>query len=187
MLKSVKDNFNTYSEIKKEYDDLEKAKSSGRYSPQYINDTIRPKQFKIHLQLNELQGKANSEVKKLVEEMRTYLRGLDALNPDEITDDIKLLNCGIPLKKNDIQAILERNKGNRTMTQLALRYCKENGMDDVKIYYQPAEEQMRGYEGAASAAGVVIKWYDNPRGFESMYSQCLGEGSDMYNHYMSEE
>lgn len=178
LTEGVNSNFAEYQSKKTEYDKLTQDKKSGEYTADYIAKEITPKQYALKQAMDSIQKKASNDVKELTEEMRIHLRGLDALNPNEITDDVKILNSGVKLTKNDLQSIIDKNPTNRTMTQLALRYASENNID-MGLTYNNAESEMKTYESIEQVANVVIKWFDNASGFNSMNTRLLGDASDI--------
>lgn len=175
----ITDNYNEYNAMQTEYNKLDQDKKSGEYTAEYIAKNITPKQFELKRGMEKIQSKAYSDVKTLTDEMRMYLRGLDVLDPEELTDDVKILNSGVRLTRNDIQGIIDKNSENRTMIQLALRYANDNGIEGINTRYNPAESQMQTFESIHNVADVVIKWFDSPKGYNSMYNRLLGENSDI--------
>lgn len=112
-----------------ERDKLEEKIKSGRYSSQTLNAEICPKRDALRQEIRNSADNAIKEAKALIEQYRKDADALNDLDPAQITDDIKLLQPGIVLTSRDVKAIIERNKTNRTMTQIALRYAKQNNID----------------------------------------------------------
>ena len=139
-----------------EYAAIEAKIKAGRYSNETLQKEIYPKRDALRAKIrNDSEGAINA-AKGLINQYRQDAAKLNNLDPADITDDIKLLQAGIPLLERDVLAILERNHGNRTMTQLALRYAKEHGID-TKTYYiggQAEEENARNLEG-------ILYYYKN--------------------------
>lgn len=108
---------------------------SGRYTPDYVNKELYPKRNALRSQLDQAIEATGRDARKLVADYQERLRAEDELDPAAITDDIKLLTAGVPLLPRDIIAMLNRNAGNKTMTQLALRYAKEHELNLGKTYY----------------------------------------------------
>ena len=142
--------------VKTEYAALEAKIKEGRYSNQTLQKEIYPKRDALRRQIADDSARAIDKAKGLVNQYRQDAERLNDLDPSAITDDIKLLTAGVPLLDRDIRAILDRNQGNRTMTQLALRYAKEHGID-TKTYYiggEAEEENARNLEG-------ILYYYKN--------------------------
>ena len=84
-------------------------------------------------ELQELKEKAQACKQNAIRSAKAHLdayrkqeRDRDALNPGKITDDIKFLQSGITLTERDLDDMLTRNAGNRTMQQLICRYADEH-------------------------------------------------------------
>ena len=145
-----------------ERDKLEEKAKSGRYTPQALQSDIYPKRDALRNQARNQAEAAIQEAKNLVSQYRADAAELNNLDPAELTDDVKLLQSGITLLPRDIQGILKRNAGNRTMTQIVLRYAKEHNIDTGGTYYiggQPEEETARGLDTIIS---YYAKWIDKP-------------------------
>ena len=138
-----------------ERDSLEEKIKPGRYSPQTVQKEFCPKRDALNQQIKADSEKAIQAAKSLVEKYRVDAEKLNDLNPAELTDDIKLFQTGIPLLPRDIQAILARNSNNRTMTQLALRYAKEHGIETGGINYIVGEAERQ----TANALDEIIRYY----------------------------
>ena len=186
LVKVMNENFEAYSTLKVEYDKLTQERQSGTYSVDHINKVIYPRQYELKRAMELAQRKAHSDVDALTKEMGSYLRSLDALRPEDMTDDVKLFSSGVTLSKRDIQDIIDRNPDNRTMVQLALRYASEKNIQGLETRYLSSESQTKNFENIQYCADTVIRWYDKPDGYNSMYSQLIGEGSDTEAFCMSE-
>lgn len=182
LMKELKENFEAYSELKMEYDKMTQERQSGAYTIKHINEVIFPKQSKLMQEMRDVQQKAYSDVEKLTEDMRKYLRELDSLKPEEMTEDVKLLNSGIKLNKRDIQDIIDRNPDNRTMIQLAYRYAEEHDIKGLEgVRYVSSESQIDTFNAIKDATNTVIRWFEKPDGFNSMSTRILGVGSEVAN------
>lgn len=109
----------------------------------------------MNQQIKAQSEKAIQAAKALVAKYRADAEKRNNLDPAELTDDVKLFQTGIPLLPRDIQAILERNSGNRTMTQLALRYAKEHGIETGGTNYTGGEAERQ----TANALDEIIRYY----------------------------
>lgn len=187
LIKELKENRRSYQAMKDEYDKITKDRQSGIYAEEHIHKVIMPRQNELKRSMTTIQDKAYADVRKLTEEMGMYLRSLDALNPGDMTDDVKLFNSGVTLNKRDIQDIIDRNPNNRTMIQLALRYANEKGIEGLEhTGYISSESQLDTFKGIEYATKTVIKWFDKKDGYERMYSKLLGEGSDIETFCMND-
>lgn len=133
---------------------LETRIKSGRYTQQVIQQELTPQLEALKKQIAADSAKAMQAAKDLVAQYRDVEKS-NCLNPAELNDDIKLLQAGLPLLPRDINAILERNVGNRTMTQLALRYAQDHGItvDSHHIIGGDAERQ------TANALDQILQYY----------------------------
>ena len=153
-----------------EYNALKEKEKSGVYSREYLEKNVRPKMAELKHAIERDKEAAISGAKDIVAAYQGELRDMDNLHPEDITEDAKLFAAGIKLNARDIEAILARNQDNATMTQIALRYAEENGVDlgrDKKYYYgHQAEIQEAG--GVANAVDYYNRWIDKPNAGEML-------------------
>lgn len=148
--------------------EIEKKINSGRYSQKTIDNELTPK-------LNELQDSyekacinALDEAKSLVSKFREDNARANQLNPAELTDDVKLLQSGIILKPRDIEGMLERNVGNRTMTQVILRYAEENKIALGRTYYTGGQEEEETARSLDNILYYYARWINKPNAKEML-------------------
>lgn len=152
---SLEKSTNTISRSVAERERLETRIKSGRYTQQVIQQELTPQLEALKKQIAADSTKAMQAAKDLVVQYRADVEKLNCLNPAELNDDIKLLQAGIPLLPRDINAILERNVGNRTMQQLALRYAQDHGITvDSKFTIAGDEAQQ-----TANALDQILQYY----------------------------
>lgn len=149
-----------------EREKLEEKIKSGRYSSQTLNAEIRPKRDALRQEIRSSSDNAIKEAKALIEQYRKDADALNDLDPAEITDDIKLLQAGIPLLPRDIQAILKRNSGNRTMLQLTLRYAEEHKIDTHGTFYVGGQQEKETADNLDEMLYYVAKYIDKPEAKE---------------------
>ena len=168
-LRSVVDKgFSEYQKKAQEYEKLKKERDSGNYTAQYINSELVPEMGKKREELRKLQEEVKKEVRTITEDMKKSISDKERLNPEELTEDVKLLQGGLSLKERDIEGILERNSDNRTMIQLALRYAEEHGLK-VNTLYVSGTEEVRQCDSIALAIDTVVKWYDTESAYRRIY------------------
>lgn len=158
-----------------EYAALDAKIKEGRYSNQTLQKEIYPKRDELKRQIESGCASAIEKAKWLVAQYREDAERLNDLDPSAITDDIKLLTAGVPLLPRDINAILTRNKDNRTMTQLALRYAKEHNIDMKGTYYIGGEAEK---ETARNLDGIVdyyARWIDKENAHEMLRKFFYGD------------
>ena len=159
---SLEKSTNTISRSIAERERLENRIKSGRYSQQAIQHELVPQLDALKKQIAADSEKAIQSAKDLVAQYRADVEKLNCLNPAELNDDIKLLQAGIPLLPRDINAILDRNSGNRTMTQLALRYAQEHGIPVDGQHIIGGDEERQTANALDQILQYYRKWIDHP-------------------------
>lgn len=148
--------------------EIDKKINSGRYSQKTIDTELKPKLFEANQKYRKACDDALNEARELVAQYRADAAEEDKLNPAELTDDVKLMQSGIILKPRDIEGMLKRNEGNKTMTQIILRYAEENKIDTGRVHYIGAQE----YEETARGLDQIIhyygRWIDKPNSKEML-------------------
>lgn len=145
-----------------ERDALEQKINSGRYSPQALRDEIYPKRDELRQKVKILCNSALNEARNHVAKYRADAAELDNLDPAELTDDVKLLQSGITLKPRDIQGMLKRNEGNRTMLQIILRYAEEHKIDTGGTFYVGGQQEKQTADSLDQIIHYYEKWIDKP-------------------------
>lgn len=153
-----------------ECESLEAMAKSGRYSNKTLQTEIYPKRDALKREIENASARALSRATALVRDYQEEMRKADNLNPADITDDVKLFTAGIKLKARDIEGILERNKGNATMTQIALRYAEENGVDmgNRSPLFIGHSQQIQGGENLISTINTYGRWINTPKAGEML-------------------
>ena len=141
-------------------DELEDAIKSGKYTPQALRDEIYPERDNLRGQVAGKREAAINKAKGLVQQYRQEAADLDNLDPAELTDDVKLLQTGVALLPRDIQGILERNKGNRTMTQIVLRYAQEHNIDVGGLTYVGGQQEKQTADNLDTLIDYYSRWID---------------------------
>lgn len=139
-----------------EFTEVETAIHSNRFTEEYLRKTLYPREKQLRNALDEAGHKAIQDAHKLVEQYKKDAAEINCLDPAALTDDIRLLNSGISLFPRDIQAILKRNEGNRTMTQLVLRYAQEHDINIQGLEYNRGEDHSR----IADALDGILTYYE---------------------------
>jgi len=146
--------------VAQEQTELEERAASGRYSAETVKNEIRPRIDDLKRQTRKLSEQAIADAKALVANYRADIDARNDLDPNEITDDIRLLQCGVPLTARDIEVILKRNESNRTMSVLALRYAEQH---DLKIENRPFtfELETKAARDRADALDQTLLYFQN--------------------------
>ncbi len=156
-----------------------KAKSrSNKYSRQYLESNIFPQINKLERQIRDYREDTKRRAWATCDEYTAELRAADDLDPSKITDDIKLLQAGIPLTQRDLRAMIARNESNSTMLQLTLRYAEEHKID-TGSYYVGNRGTIADVEATKYSVDSALKLENSPNLFERL----LGEGSPIYEAF----
>lgn len=150
--------------------ELEEKKKSGRYSSTALKDEIFPAISAARSRLEDQKRGAEAAAKMITAEFRQKVEKAEQLNPAEITDDVKLLSLGIPLTESDLNAMLERNKNNRTMCKLIQRYAEQHDMNTAFQYVGGQIEQ----QTADNLDGIIsayMQWIDRPADAAAMLNK----------------
>lgn len=124
-----------------EYNAMDEKINSDLYAEKLKKDEFIPKRAELKNQYEKAYNTMLSDAYAFIDEYESAIRDMDVLHPEEITDDIKLLQSGIKLKERDINSMLSRNEGNRTMQQLILRYAEDNGIETGTVYREALGEK----------------------------------------------
>lgn len=163
---------NSMAEIEKtpakhNLDAVEAEIKNGRYTDKALTDEIYPYREKLRTSVRGMYNEAMDGARKLIAEYRTEAERLNDLNPDDINDDVKLLQTGVDLLPRDIEALLRRNNTNRTMVQLVLRYAKAHNIDTSSMYVGTADEVKRA-DTLTTTLKYFEKWIDKPNGRDTL-------------------
>lgn len=128
------------------------------------NDYSSEGKKKIHDEIGRLKQSIDSSVNRAMDEARTLIEGYrkevhdeNRLDPTKMTDDVKLLAPGIILKERDIEAMLDRNKDNKTMVQIILRYAEEkNIVPNGARLYSGGQQELQ----TANAMDGILSYYE---------------------------
>lgn len=160
-----------------ERDKLEEKVKSGRYSPQALKDEVYPTLDFLRAKVRDGKSEALAAARGLVKEYEAEVATMNDLNPEEITPDLQLLQSGIPLMPNDIQAMLKRNSGNRTMLQLILRFAEQNGIDTHGTYFIGGQQEAETAKNLYSMIDLYSKYLDQPDGVKMLNKFFKREGT----------
>ena len=138
--------------------ELDEKINSDMYADKLKRDKLIPQKIAAK-NAYELRYKTMlSDAYSLIDEYESWLRDADTLHPEDMTEDVKLLQSGIKLKQRDITSMLERNKGNRTMEQIILRYAEDNKIDAGMVYREALGEGMEDLNNAKMLVDAYKKY-----------------------------
>lgn len=143
------------------YNALEEKIQSGKYSAEYVKDNLAQEEIALKEEIRKAKENALVNAKELVDVYEEEMRAKDDLRAKDITEDAKLFSLGVKLTARDVEAIIDRNKDNATMTQLAYRYAEENGIAvNRPIYIGHYQQKRQEIEGLRSTIDYYAKWID---------------------------
>lgn len=171
----VKSVIDELTELDKQEKAIEDKIKSNRYSPKIVQDELKPELTSIRRKREAMREDGVSAVRTRTNEYIAELRKADQLNPDNLTDDIKLLQSGIALSVDDLEMLFDRNAGNSTMQKLITDFAKQHDRD-IQRYYRPANADIiSGVKSIPEVMRIVLKWHNKP----DIFNNHVGEGSDL--------
>lgn len=145
-----------------ERDALEEKIKSNRYTPQVLKEEVYPKRDELKRKIETMCDTAFSEARGYIAQYRADTADSNRLDPSQLTDDVKLLQPGIKLNAADIQGMIKRNEGNRTMLQIILRYAEGNGIDTGGTRYVGGQEEEQNARNLEGILYYYKNWIDKP-------------------------
>lgn len=133
----------------------------------YIN-TLNSKIKSLKMRIGDMKNGIMSDVATMGNNRKQELIQMTRLKGEDLTDDYKLFNCGIKLSPEEVDAIIDRNAGNDTMIQLALRYANKNGIKSNRVYYGKALEMKETDQVYEAVRMYVDHWIDNEKAGEML-------------------
>lgn len=144
-----------------------------KYSKEHKDKVIRPEIDKLKRERETLRENATKKVGELAREYMDKQAALDELRGDQITDDARLLTCGIKLNVGELEKMFDRNAGNGTMQQIVCRYAHEQGLKDFRRTYLNHSSTCVGFDKDLSRlVDVALKYYND----KNAYERIAGEG-----------
>ena len=170
------------TEFDKQEKEIEDKIKSNKYSQNTVQNELRPELTNIRRNREAKRESGVSAVRSKVNEYIEELRKADQLNPDNLTDDIKLLQSGVALSADDLTMLFDRNAGNSTMQKLITDFAKQHNRD-IQRHYIPANvDLIKSVECIPEVSRIVIKWHNKP----DIFNNHIGEGSDLDNFLRDE-
>ena len=163
-VKVLNDTKDEIQKIEAEITYYNEQRSTGKYAHDWLNNKIQ----ELKNEKTEIKEKAQADIKNLCDVEIEALRAADDLNPAQVNEDeLKLLNAGVRLTKRDIDAMLKRNEGNHTMTQIILRHCKERGID-AGFDYVGNDDQIESVKMIPTLSEMALRWTSDDTAFEKI-------------------
>lgn len=152
----VKDALSKYQKENKKVREF--AAERSRYNPDYYNEKKAEMEAARDAILKAAQKQIDAHVSAFNEQFH------DKLDASQITDDVKLLNCGLKLSAEDLHDIFDRSKGNPTMQMLVQRYANDNQVHGYNRQYVTAAMKREHVEGLSKIAKNAFSrpdWVDS--------------------------
>ncbi len=126
-----------------------------------------------------MKKNAGNEARKIYDDKIEELRIADMPKSEELTDDVKLLNSGVKLTRDEVIYLLQKQENkNPTMHRLIMQYANEHKMDipqEERVYINNHSAIMQ-LEGGKSAINYYLRWFDKPNAIDMLYK--------MYGDYL---
>ena len=141
------------------YTKLQDESKSGKLTEKGIKEDLWPAMNDLRIKIRNDSEAAIRNAENMVAEYRKNAARLNDLDPRRLTDDVRLLQAGVTLLPKDLEAILERNKDNRTMVRIVEMYAKQNKIDLRGILgkYAPSNEE----EKTAASLEAILHYYSH--------------------------
>ena len=150
---------------------LEGMLNRGEYGGR-LADTKREEIKALKRSIEQIKVDAQAAVHERTDEALKKAKAKDELRPEDMTDDCKLLSCGVKLNANDLLTIAERNRHNNTMIQLVIKYAKDNGIDVPGLVYEGSRAEVEGLTMLADISDRYVRqWLGNPKYGEKILGQ----------------
>lgn len=171
-LKERTEEIQAYSaEIRK----LEDRKKNDHLDAAYIAHEIDPKIGELRWKRGSVRDVAEANLRKMAEAYRDQVRNSHRLEGGELTDDAKLFSFPGLLTPEDIDAIMDRNQGNHTMLQLAVRYANQNNLKINRVYDSGKQAEINNVDNLEGAGKIYLDhWVDKDNASE-MLTRFFGE------------
>lgn len=161
----------TMAEIRK----LEDRKKNDHLDFNYIQHEIDPKIGDLRVKRNNQKDSAYCALRDLAAAYREQVMNSNRVKGEELTEDAKLFTCGVQLRPEEVEAIMDRSAGNHTMLQLAQRYAQEHGIKINRVYDSGKAAEIDNVNQLEGAANIFLShWIDQSNAAE-MLVKFFGE------------
>ena len=153
---------------------LEDQKKNGHLDAGYIAKVIDPQISELRLKRHNRKDEAEVALHKLAEEHRQAVLNSNRIKGEELTDDARLFTCGVQLKPEEIEAIMDRSAGNHTMLQLAQRYAQEHDIKINRVYDSGKAAEISSTNDLESAGKLYLDHWIDQSNAGDMLSKFFG-------------
>lgn len=149
-------------------------KSNGKNS-KYSDVYRAAKAAEFEAAIQEARRQGITELNKALTLFAGEQQSADVLDATKLTEDVKLLESNFTLPKETLQAIFDKNSGNRTMQQLTLFRAQKDGILLERIFYsaQKIIAAARDYSYWASRAMTDDDFYSSAWTDEKINDQMI--------------
>ncbi len=152
VIKQMRSHASRVKELREKYVELSaQSRNTGLYGPDKIKQ-LKNDAAQAYSDMINAMDTAQRELQAACEAYALEVDNGEALNPADLTDDVKLLNCGVPLSEKDLQQMCGRNSDNRTMLRLIANYAEQHNIRCAV----PASEEREAAKAMKSIASSVF-------------------------------
>lgn len=181
--KELKEGMLRIQAIREKQQALTDKMNSGKYSKEYIEKNLKPESTRLFVTLGAEEGEVRREATAMINDYLRQLKDADSLHGKDITDDAKILNCGIKLKKEDLLDMLRHNEGNSTMQQIIIRHAEQNGIR-LGVAFVGNKKIIDNVEALADTLRYTIPWAQR-NNWERDFERVYGPGSAAHAYFMN--
>lgn len=172
---SLEESRSAIAELVVKRDGLKDDVREGKYSQAYVNEQVQPQISELNKGIERATAEAEQKANAICDAYTAQLEAEDVLDGSQLTDDVRLLSCGITLTEKDISALLEKNKGNATMVQVLARYANEHGLGTSYLYTGNARSIQYAKNVRSLAAQYVKNWITDVKQGERLLERYFTE------------
>ena len=185
----IKAGINAIADLTKEKNQLDKMIKSGNYAGEKLHE-LNEEFTKVKMDINREKEERERTVTQMCAEFAEALRSEDDLHPSDIvSSDLELLKHMNLLTDRDLKAMIDRNKNNRTMTQLIIRKCRQHDNRDLQlgIEYVGNNNKIRNVNMIPGLCKTVLKYDDGLQGSAGyVFNEILGAGTTLAEMFSPE-
>lgn len=162
-------------ELSAQIEELEARKKNDHLDHTYIQHEIDPKIGELRFRRHDKIWTSQAQLEKIAEAYRQQVLNSNRIKGEELTDDARLFTCGVKLQPEEIDAIMDRNAGNHTMLQLAVRYAQENGIKINRVYNSGKAAEIENVNQLEGAAKIYFSHWIDKNNASEMLQKFFGE------------
>ena len=132
----------------------------------------------LEADMRDIQFACEKAVKERVEQYKTEVFKADTLDGSKLTDDATLLSGEFLLSASDLDAMLDRSAGNRTMEKLIHNYAAERNMGLSRSFFTAEQKATAAAEFMTAYARNVCarpEYYDDIWSTDEYFEEATPE------------